>query len=160
MQTCSCTVQGDEDLKIIPPSRSRWTGTLIPAPDSTLGTGWLSSLGSGSRTLWVGWSEAAGPGAASPQGVHPPQDRGHPSPQDGGLGSDVREAEVPGGADFLLLEARVGGWPLGLRLSGATWGSPGAADPLPAGTGVAQWPSWRCRRASSRKWCPSTNTET
>lgn len=50
-------------------------------------------------------------------------------------GSDVKEAEGLVEADFLLLEAGgVGGWLLGVRLCGAVWGSPGAADPLPSGT--------------------------
>ena len=54
----------------------------------------------------------------------------------------------------------VRGWLLRVRLCGAALGSPGAADPLPSGTGVARRLPWRGRRASSRKWCPSTNTET
>lgn len=71
-------------------------------------------------------------------------------------GSDVVETEVVLWFRLPVVWGRVGG----VRLCGTAWGSPAAADFLPAGKGVASGPSWRCRRASSRKWCPSTNTET
>ena len=57
-----------------------------------------------------------------------------------------------------ILQVGVRGWLMCVRLCGAAWGGPRVADALPAGTGVERQLPWRGRRASSRKWCPSTNT--
>ena len=59
-----------------------------------------------------------------------------------------------------ILQVGVRGWLIRVWLCGVAWGGPRAADALPAGTGVARQLPWRGRRASSRKWCPSTDTET